>query len=88
VNGQFKGPRDAIEISRLVFPLLDGLKGGGNQQRMAAHRTHLDHVSMLVNDRINLDNAFDACMQRQRGILRLVLINGLQLLLFTCAKGK
>ena len=57
MNGQLNGPRNAIEIRRLVLPVLHGIESGWNQHPGAADGARLDYVSILVDERVDLDVA-------------------------------
>src|SRR5579864_3964931 len=68
MNGQLNGPRNAIEISRLVLPVLHGFESGGNEHSGAADGARLDYVSVLVDERVYLDVALDPGLHCQERI--------------------
>ena len=69
MNGQLNGPRNAIEIRRLVLPVLHGIESGWNQHPGAADGARLDYVSILVDERVDLDVALDPGLHREEWIL-------------------
>jgi len=50
----------AVERSRLVTPLTDGVRGGGNEQRRAGCLVDVLNAAIAGDDGVELDDAFDA----------------------------
>src|ERR1051325_12048457 len=64
-----RGP--AVQLQRLVLPLLDSVRGRLGQQWMAAQHLHALDATMLVHDRIQDDDAVDGGQLRDGRVHRL-----------------
>src|SRR5713226_1223694 len=71
VNGRVNFHGLAIEKSRLIAPLTDGIQRGLLQQRMAVHDFELLNRAFLTDDGVQTHGAGDAGLARQRRINRL-----------------
>src|SRR5712691_990411 len=71
VNGRVHFHGIAIEKSRLIAPLTDGVQRGLLQQGMAVHDFELLNRAVLADDGVQTDGAGDARLARQRRINRL-----------------